>query len=97
MEKRGTKCVEMAGKDDKWQITVVFACTMSGRFLPMQLIYKGTAQKCLLKYVNFPSSWDVTYIADHWANESITISFLENVIVPSRKERCYSSKMTTVH
>ena len=32
MEKRGTKRVEIADKDDKRQITAVFACTLSGRF-----------------------------------------------------------------
>ena len=81
MEKRGTKHVEIAGKDDKRQITAVFASTMSGKFLPMQLIYKGTTHKCLPKHVDFPSNWDVTFTANHWANESTTISYLENVIV----------------
>ena len=61
MEKRGTKRVEIAGVEDKRQITAVFACTMSGKFLPMQLIYKGTTCKCLPKYAEFPSDWDVTY------------------------------------
>ena len=49
MEKKGTKRVEIAGIDDKWQITAVFACAMSGKFLPMQLIYNGTTTKCLPK------------------------------------------------
>ena len=47
MEKKGTKRVEIAAIDDKRQITAVFACTMSGNFLPVQLIYKGTTTKCL--------------------------------------------------
>ena len=55
MEKRGTKCVEIAGIDDKRQIMAVFACTMSGKFFPMQLIYKGTTRKCLPKSIDFPS------------------------------------------
>ena len=29
LEKKGTKRVEIAAIDDKWQITAVFACTMS--------------------------------------------------------------------
>jgi len=81
LEKKGTKHVEKAGKEDKHQIMAVFACTMSGKFLPMQLIYKGTTQKCLPKGVNLPSDWDVTFTSNHWANESTTISLLENVIV----------------
>ena len=82
MEKGGTKRVEIAGVEDKRQITAVFACTMSSKFLPMQLIYKGTTCKCLPKHVEFPSDWDVTYTSNHWANESTSISYLENVIVP---------------
>ena len=36
MEKRGTKCVEIAGEDDKRQITAVFACAMSGNTVDLQ-------------------------------------------------------------
>ena len=36
MEKRGTKRVEIGAVDDKRQITAVFACSMSGKFLLMQ-------------------------------------------------------------
>lgn len=50
MEKRGTKRVEIEGIDDKRQITAMFACTLSGKFL---LIYQGTTQKCLPKGVSF--------------------------------------------
>ena len=88
MEKRGTKRVEIAGIDDKRQITAIFACTMSGNFLPMQLIYKGTTRKCLPKHVDFSSDWDVTFTSNHWANESTIIAYLENVIIPYvKKER----------
>ena len=45
----------------------------------MHLIYKGTTCKCLPKHAEFPSDWDVTYT---WANESTSISYLENVFVP---------------
>ena len=31
---QGAKRVEIAGKDDKWQITAVLACTMSEDVLP---------------------------------------------------------------
>ena len=39
---KGSKKVSLAGIDDKWQITGVFAVTLDGDFLPPQLIYKGT-------------------------------------------------------
>ena len=40
MEKEGAKRVEIAGVDDKRQITAVFAGSQTGDFLPPQLIYK---------------------------------------------------------
>ena len=45
MEKEGAKRVELVGIDDKRQITAVFAGTMAGHFLPIQLIYKGKTSK----------------------------------------------------
>ena len=39
MEKEGSKRVQVIGADDKRQITAVFAGTVSGEFLPPQLIY----------------------------------------------------------
>ena len=38
MEKKGTKRVEIVAMDDKRQITAIFGCTLSGKFLPVQLI-----------------------------------------------------------
>ena len=82
MEKKGTKRVEIVAVDDKRQITAVFACSMSGKFLPMQLIYKGTTNRCLPKDVKFPSDWHVTHTENHWANEITTVAYLRNVIIP---------------
>lgn len=64
MEKEGSRRVEIAGKDDKRQITAVFAGTLSGDFLPPQLIYKGKTSKCL-PTVALPSDWHVTYSHNH--------------------------------
>ena len=47
MEKEGSKKVEIAGINDKRQITAVFAGSLTGDFLPVQLVYKGTTTKCL--------------------------------------------------
>ena len=35
----GAKRVEVVGKDDKHQITAIFEISMSGDFLPIQLVY----------------------------------------------------------
>ncbi|XP_011408602.1 PREDICTED: uncharacterized protein LOC105315598 [Amphimedon queenslandica] len=82
MEKRGTKRVEIEGIDDKRQITAVFACTLSGKFLPIQLIYQGTTQKCLPKGVSFPNNWHLTYTSNHWSNEKTTVEYLNSIILP---------------
>ena len=47
MEMEGAKRVETTGKDDKRQITAVFAGSKAGDFLPIQLVYKGKTPRCL--------------------------------------------------
>lgn len=41
MAPSGSKGIEVADLNDKRQITVVFAATMAGDFLPPQVIYAG--------------------------------------------------------
>ena len=47
MASEGSKRVQVIGTDDKRQITAVFGVTLSGEFMCLQLIYKGTTTKCL--------------------------------------------------
>jgi len=54
MDKRGVKRVEMIGTSDKRQITAVFCGTMTGDFLPVQVIYKGKTPRCHPRF-GFPS------------------------------------------
>ena len=44
MEKEEAKCIEIKGLDDKRQITAVFGGTLTGEFLPIQLVYQGVYQ-----------------------------------------------------
>ena len=44
MEKEGQKRVEIVAADDRRQITAVFAGSLTGHFLPPQLIYKGSTE-----------------------------------------------------
>ena len=67
--------------DDKRQITAVFADTLSGNFLPVQLIYGGTTSKCLPK-VKFPDGWHVTCSANHWSNEDTMVDYVKEIIIP---------------
>ena len=81
MAPRGSKRVEIMGKDDKRQITGVFGCTLSGDFLPIQRIYQGKTSKCLSS-VTFPSDWNITFSENHWSNESTMIEYITQLILP---------------
>ena len=81
MAKEGSKRVEIAGIDDKRQITTIFAGTMAGDFLPPQLIYQGKTAKCLPS-VEFPSDWHVTHTENHWSNEKTMFDYLQKILFP---------------
>ena len=81
MEKEGTKRVPIIAADDKCQITAVFAGTLTGGFLPPQLIYKGTTKHCL-STVKFPNDWHITCSDNHWSNESTMIAYVQNTFFP---------------
>ena len=67
--------------DDKWQITGVFARTLTGDFLPPQLIYKGTTKR-FLPGVNFPSDWHIMHSLNHWSKESTMKAYIEKILLP---------------
>ena len=97
MEVKGSHRVEVAGLNDKRQITVVLAGTASGTFLPAQLIYSGSTVKSLPKNVDFPSDWhDVTHTTTHWSNEDTMDEYINKIIIPyvekMRKELQLSPK-----
>ena len=74
MQKKGSMHVPIAGIDDNRQVTVVLACSMSGEFLPPQVIYQGKSSRCLPSY-KLPPDWDVTYTPNHWANEETSLQY----------------------
>ena len=82
MDFQGATSVPIVGKGKKQQITGTFTVTKSGKFLPMQLIYKGKTQRCLPKGINFPDGFDVTCTKNHWSNEEKCIQHLERIVVP---------------
>ena len=81
MEKEGARRVELAGKDDKHQLTAVFGGSMAGDFLPPQLIYQGKTRRCIPK-VDFPGDWHVTFSANHWFNEGTMTDYIEKILLP---------------
>uniref|UniRef100_A0A1X7TZ04 DDE-1 domain-containing protein n=1 Tax=Amphimedon queenslandica TaxID=400682 RepID=A0A1X7TZ04_AMPQE len=86
MAKEGSTRVEIAGHEDKRQITAVFGCTMAGDFLPPQLIYFGKTPKCLPS-VKFADNWNITYTMNHWANEETTLTYIDKILVPYKTQK----------
>ena len=87
MEVKGSKRMEVAGLNDKRQMTVVLAGTASGEFLAPQLIYSGSTSKSLPKNVTFPSEWHVTTTPTHWSNENTMSEYIDKDIQPYVKKK----------
>ena len=52
----GSAWVDAVGVNDKRLITAIFCGSMSGDFLPVQVINQGMTDRCHLKY-KFPSNY----------------------------------------
>ena len=96
MEEMGSKRVEIIGKDNKRQLTAVFGCSMSGDFLPPQLIYQGKTKRCLPQF-QFPSNWDITYTENLWANENTSQQYIVNIILPYLEQKRKDLKLLPDH
>ena len=94
MEVEGSKRIELIGKDDKRQLTVLFAGLLSGDLLPIQIVYQGKSSTCLPKF-NFPDTWHVTYMANHWVNENTMEDYINMIIVPYFEQTRLRSNLAT--
>ena len=81
MHRSGEKVVPITNSDDKRQITAVLAVTMSGEYLPPQLIYQGKTKSCH-PASEVPEGWDIWHSHNHWSNEETMLQDVEMVIVP---------------
>ena len=81
MNKKGESSVPIQGTGDYRQITGTFSITLSGNFLPIQLIYQGTTDRCHPNY-DFPKSFHVTHTKYHWANEQTSLDLLNKILLP---------------
>jgi hypothetical protein len=79
MEQKGAKRVELTGIDDKCQITAVFCGSLSGDFLPIQVVYQGKTNRCHPHY-QFPTDWNITHSSNHWATEETTKDYLREIL-----------------
>ena len=87
MAEKGSKRVELEGVNDKRQITAVFAGSLTGDFLPVQLVYEGTTSKCYPSGVNFPADWLISATPNHWCNEETMLLYITKIIVPYLQQK----------
>ena len=59
---------------------------MTGKLLPLQLVYQGKTKACLPS-VTFPGNWDVTFSPNHWCNEITMEHCIQNSIVSRYVEK----------
>ena len=81
MDAQGSRRVEAVGVNDKRLITAVFCGSLTGDFLPVQVIYQGKTDRCH-PHFQFPTDWDITHSPKHWSNEQTMVQYVENIIVP---------------
>lgn len=81
MDRRGKKRIEIAGYQDKRQITAVMCGSLVGELLQFQLVHAGKTDRCHPAY-KFPSDWQITHTKNHWSNEMTMLQYITDVIVP---------------
>uniref|UniRef100_A0A1X7UG48 DDE-1 domain-containing protein n=1 Tax=Amphimedon queenslandica TaxID=400682 RepID=A0A1X7UG48_AMPQE len=82
MAPSGSRRVEIVGLGDKRQNTAVFRVSLSGDFLPPQVIYTGKTPASHPNGVTFPADWHITHTENHWANKRTMKDYITTVIVP---------------
>ena len=96
MHRASDKVIPIANVDDKRQITAVLAATLTGEYLPPQVIYKGKTMRSHPK-VSFPQGWDIWHSDYHWSNEETMKRYIENVILPFVSQKRESLKLEKTH
>ena len=81
MEQKGVKRVEVAGQNDKRQVTAVSCGTIKGDLLPLHIIYKGITERCHPKYT-FPPGWHITHSPNYWSTEITMLQYIGHLIIP---------------
>ena len=82
MAKEGSKSVPIKGLTDKRNITLTFVITLSGQFLPMQVIYSGKTKASQPRCFTFPKGFCISQNPNHWSNEKETLRLIHEVINP---------------
>ena len=77
-------------------INATFSITLTGEFLPIQLIYGGKTKKGILA-VSFPSEFVMSANEKHYNSEREALNMLENVIIPYVEKQRVSLNLDFAH
>ena len=80
MEKKGNQSVRVTETTNYRQITTTFGVSLSGNFLPLQLIYQGETKRCQ-PTSPFTREIHVTQTENHWANENTSLDLIKEVLI----------------
>ena len=81
MALKGSKNVMITGVTDKRNITATFAVTLSGEFVPVQLIYGGKTEQSLSTY-KFSEPFSLSVNEKHYSNTTESFKSFNKVIIP---------------
>ena len=81
LAKKSCKSVPVTRSADKRMTTSTFSIILTGKFLPVQLIYGGKTSKTI-PAVSFPSDFVINVNEKHYSNKREALNMLENVIIP---------------
>ena len=79
------------GIDDKRQIIATFTVSMTGKFLPIQLVYEQKTPRSRPRF-DFPANFNVSFSDSPWSNMEKSIELFEKVIFPYLKQAKASLK-----
>lgn len=77
---KGTSSVPIKGLKKKYTLT--FIVSLSGEFLPMQIIYGGKTTASQPRGFKFPKGLCLSQNPKRWSNEQETLKLIEEVINP---------------
>ena len=85
MDKKNEKLVMIANSVNYHQVTWTFSFTLSGIFLPTQIIYQKM-KNCFHAKLNSPEEFNITHSVNHWSNMK-AIKLIEKIILPYVKKK----------
>ena len=82
MAPRNSSSVPVKRLTDKRSITLTFVISLSGNFLPVQIIYQWKSIARQSRNFQFPKGFLVSQNPKHYSNETETLSLIDKVIKP---------------